>query len=226
MGAGAAGVRASGLLAHLAPAARQHLLKLGIARQYEAGEVLLREGERSHHVVLLLSGRVKVTSRAPSGYEAVLAIRGPGDILGELAWLDQMPRSATVTALERVHSRVIAGSTFHGFLLRHPAAALVLTRLVAGRLRAANLRRLQFGAYSVRRRLALVLLELDEWYGRDTPDGRAIDLALSQTDLAGLVGASLESVVKALREFRAEGLIKTRRRHVTILRPQALRDVS
>jgi len=215
-----------GILAHLGPHARQALLNVGRERVYEKSEPLLREGDRSRHVILLLSGRVKVFTTALNGYDAVLAIRGPGDVVGELACVDAKPRSATVVALEPVNARVVQIQTFEDFLTDHPSAGKVLVQMVAGRLRTANRRRLEFGAYPVQQRLAMVLLELEEWYGRKCATGRDIDLALSQLDLAGLVGASLEAVSKAVRSLSKAGIIATRRRHVTVLRLDALRDAA
>lgn len=215
-----------GLLAHLGPHARKALLRAGRQRVYERGEPLLCEGDRSRHVILLLTGRAKVFTTAPSGYAAVLAIRGPGDIVGELACVDAKPRSATVVALERVNARLIEGSAFEDFLTDHPGAERVLIQMVASRLRAANKRRLEFGAYPVQQRLAVVLLDLERWYGRDCEVGRDIDLALSQLDLAGLVGASLEAVSKAVRSLSHANVITTRRRHVTVLRLAALREAA
>lgn len=215
-----------GLLAHLGPHARKALLVAGRQRVYERNELLIREGDRSRHVLLLVTGRVKVYTTAPSGYTAVLAIRGPGDIVGELACVDSQPRSATVVALERLNARFIERGAFEDFLTDHPGAERVLIQMVVSRLRAANKRRLEFAAYPVQQRLATVLSDLEQWYGRDCDGGRDIDLALSQLDLAGLVGASLEAVSKAVRSLSQDGVITTRRRHVTVLQLGALRDAA
>lgn len=216
-------VLSRGLLTYLGPHAKNALLSAGSMRLYEKGQLLLREGDLSRHVVLLLSGRAKVYTAAPSGYEAVLAIRGPGDVLGELACIDAQPRSASVVALETVNARVLPARAFEEFLADHPSAEKVLLQMIVSRLRAANRRRLEFAAYPVQQRLAMVLLDLEKWYGRDCESGRDIDLALSQLDLAGLIGASLESVSKVVRALSQAEVIATRRRHVTVLRLDALR---
>jgi CRP/FNR family transcriptional regulator, cyclic AMP receptor protein len=193
---------------------------LGATCRFRAGQFLLREGERSDHVMLLAHGRVKLTSTADNGYAVVLGIRGPGDLVGEMAGLDGHPRSATVDALDPVLARVIPGPDFRGFVDREGGAGMALAELIASRLRAANRLRLEFGAFPVRRRLALILLDLERWHGVSAPDDgnhRDIDLALSQADLAGLVGSSLESAAKAIRDLARQEIIRTRRRHVTIL---------
>jgi CRP/FNR family cyclic AMP-dependent transcriptional regulator len=224
---GAAGyaVPANGIAGRLTLGARDRLLTLGAGCRFQPGEFLLREGERSDHVLLLTHGRVKLTSRAENGYAVVLGIRGPGDLVGEMAGLDSHPRSATVVALDPVLARIISGSDFRDFIDHERGAGIALAELIASRLRAANRRRLEFGAFPVRRRLALVLLDLDRWHGVSASDDgncRDIDLALSQADLAGLVGSSLESAAKAIRDLARQGIIRTRRRHVTILDRSAL----
>jgi CRP-like cAMP-binding protein len=197
--------------------------------RFQPGDCLLRESEDSDHVLFLVQGRVKVTSTAVNGYAAVLGIRGPGDLLGELAGLDGSPRSATVTALDPVLARNISGPEFHRFIGDHSGAGIALAELIASRLRAANQRRLEFAAFPVRRRLALILLDLERWYGVNTvddPNHRDIDLALSQLDLAGLVGSSLEAVARAIRSFAREGIVQIRRRRITILNRSALAEIA
>jgi CRP-like cAMP-binding protein len=201
------------------------LLSLGTICRFRPGEFLLQEGEPSGHVMLIANGRVKVTSTAENGYAIVLGIRGPGDLVGEMSGLDSHPRSATVIALDPVRAQVIAGSDFRGFIDVEAGAGIALAELIANRLRAANRWRLEFGAFSVRRRLAQVLLDLERWHGVTAPDDpncRDIDLALSQADLAGLIGSSLESAAKAIRDLARQGIIATRRRHVMILDRVAL----
>jgi CRP/FNR family transcriptional regulator, cyclic AMP receptor protein len=223
------GALTKGFAGGLTPPVRARLLTLGATARFRPGDCLLRESEQSDHVLLLIQGRVKATSMADNGYAVVLGIRGPGDLVGELASLDGNSRSATVTALDRVLARSIPGPEFHRFIAAYPEAGMALAELIANRLRAANRRRLEFAAFPVRRRLALILLDLDRWYGVGSstdPNYRDIDLALSQLDLAGLVGSSLESVAKAIRGFAREGIVRIRRRRVTILDRTALANVA
>jgi CRP/FNR family transcriptional regulator, cyclic AMP receptor protein len=222
-------VLACGFAGGLTSDARNRLLSLGAESSSRPGDFLLREGDRSDHVLLLIRGRVKTTSAADNGYAVVLGIRGPGDLVGEMACLDGYPRSATVSALDPVLARIIPGTEFRQFVGREPGAGIALAELIASRLRAANRRRLEFGAFPVRRRLALVLVDLERWHGVPASQGqnqRDIDLALSQADLAGLVGSSLESAAKAIREFAAQDILRTRRRRVTILDCAALRQIA
>src|ERR1700761_2795336 len=191
-----------GFLSRLTPSTRARLVAAGKPQRYEIGTALLREGERSQHVIALVKGRVKITSTAPNGYEAVLGIRGPGDLVGEMAVLGGYPRSAGAVALDRVDTLIVSGPDFTRIIDQERGAGVKLAELIAARLRAANRSRLEFGAYPVRKRLAIVLQDLDSWYGIPRADGSGctdIDLALSQGDLAGLIGASLEAAAKTIR---------------------------
>lgn len=205
------------LLATLSPATREELLTLGTRRQYRRGQVLLREGELSTHVLLLVQGCVKITATAPNGGLALLAIRMSGEIIGELAGLDGQPRSATATSAGLVRARVMPQATFHDFLTRHPDAALAVGRTVGAKLRWATRRRVDFSGYDVPVRVARVLAELAGTYGERTGTGVEIRVPLTQPELAALVGAAEPTVHKALAKLRRRGLIVTGYRQMTVL---------
>ncbi|MQY29197.1 Crp/Fnr family transcriptional regulator [Nocardia aurantia] len=188
--------------------------------------VLLREGERSGHVLFLETGEVKVTSSAASGKQALLAIRGPGDLLGEFSAIDGRPRSATVTAVSEVTAIVVPGKAFRELLIGDGATTFGLLRLVVGRLREADVQRLDFGAYTVTERLARLLLDYAGRYGRTAGDSVRITLSLSQTELADATGASREMVAKALKRLREAGAVRTGRRWVELLRPDILAELA
>ena len=213
-------------VARLDDAARDALLELGRAREFAAWEALLREGEQTGQVFLLISGWVKVSAVTAAGREVLLAIRVQGDIVGELAALDVQPRSATVTACGRVLAREIGADQFRELLNRWPAIATTVAMTVGGKLRTATRRRVELSGFNVRDRVIRVLAELSRNYGQDTPGGRVIGIKLSQPELAAAVGASETSVHNALRELRAQELVATAYRRVTILRPDRFDDLA
>jgi CRP/FNR family transcriptional regulator, cyclic AMP receptor protein len=182
------------------------------------------EGEQSDRVLAILDGRVKVSLVTADGKEVVLAVRGPGDILGELAFIDGEPRSATATALDPVSSVVVSAADFTHFLESHPRVALLLLRMVSRRLRDADNKRAEFAAFDTVGRVASRLLELAERFGEpDGANGILITLPLTQEELAGWTGPSREAVSKALSTLRSVGFIHTRRRAITILDAEGLR---
>jgi CRP-like cAMP-binding protein len=207
-----------GFVAALDDRDRADLLGLGSRRRYRSGTALFFEGDRSDFVVVLREGRVKVLCTTSGGRELVLALRGAGDLVGELAAIDgdPEPRAATVVALEPVLAQVIAAEIFRDFVASRPRVALGLLRSLTARLRVADRRQVEFGGYDTSRRLASVLVELAEEYGLASEEGISIDVPLSQEELAGMIGGSRESVARALARLRARGLVQTRRRGISI----------
>jgi CRP-like cAMP-binding protein len=193
---------------------RQHL------RQ---GTILFTEGDASNRVVLLVAGRVKVSSYSEDGHETVLGFRGAGDVLGELAAIDGKDHLATVTVVEDGEALVIPGERFVAALAEQPGLALVLLRSIVGRLRDADRKRAEFTALDVVGRVAHRLVELAERYGEPAEDGIRITLLISQRELAGWVGSSREAVNKALRQLEHRRLIATDRRHLIVLDLDGLR---
>ncbi len=187
------------------------------------GAVLFDEGDASNRVILLLSGRAKVSAFSEDGHETVLGYRDAGDILGELAAIDGGEHLATVTVVEVGEALVLPAQRFLAALEGQPGLALVLLRSIVGRLRDADRKRAEFTALDVVGRVAHRLVELAERYGESTDDGILIDLPISQRELAGWVGSSREAVNKALQQLQHRGLIATERRHLVVLDLDGLR---
>ncbi|WP_329568885.1 Crp/Fnr family transcriptional regulator [Kitasatospora sp. NBC_01266] len=204
---------------------RQVLFAAGTRMDFSARQVLLREHEPSAHVLVLLSGWTKVTSAAANGYEALLALRGPGDIVGESAALSGRRRSATVTALGRVEALAVVADRFSALLDERPGLAKGLLALVADRSRDSDRRRVQYAAMNVQERLALLLLELIRGHGQETGDGVQLTPGLTQSELAGSVGASREAIARLLKGLRERGVVRTERRGLVVLRPEVLRQM-
>jgi len=186
------------------------------------GGGVFHEGDRSDRVLLVLSGRLKVASVRPDGGEDVVAIVGPGELLGELSAIDGEPHSCDATALEAVEVVVVPSEEFNAFMASRPDVALRLLRTVTRRLRDADRKRVEFGTHDTLGRVARRLVELAGRYGEPDGDGVRIALPLSQDELAGWTGSSREAVVKALRTMRARGWITTARREIRVLDAAAL----
>ncbi|MEU6488176.1 Crp/Fnr family transcriptional regulator [Streptomyces sp. NPDC046887] len=212
-------------LARLAEKAAAALLAAGVELRYPERTVLLTKGEPSTHVLLVRDGWLKVTDESADGHEALLALRGPGDVVGESAALDGTTRSATVVTLEPVAAVVIASERFRDFLDRHPAAERSLMAVVTDRMRAGDRKRLELAACDVRQRLARLLLELAEHHGERVAEGVRVRVPLTQQELAGAVGASRESVARLLGELRERDAVITRRQELVVTRPEVLRRI-
>jgi CRP-like cAMP-binding protein len=204
------------LLAALRPSIREELIRAGTGKTFGPGDVLLTEGARDRHAYLLMSGFVKVTATLENGQEALLSVRVGGDMIGEMAAVDGGPRSATVTACGQLTARVLQPGVVTELMAKRPEVAMALTRSVSDQLRWANRRRLDFGGYQAKVRLARLLVELAEVYGRQEPGGVVVGCRLTQPEIATLTGAAETTIHKALRELLEQGLLETGYRSTVI----------
>ncbi|MEU8871708.1 Crp/Fnr family transcriptional regulator [Streptomyces javensis] len=213
-------------LARLEHEERSALLDLGRVLRFAPRAPIIHQHEPSAHILLILHGWTKVVASAANGYEALLALRGPGDIIGESSALTGRPRSATVTALEPVEALAIEHDRFRIYLEEFPGASLTLLTLTSDRMRAADRRRLDFASLHVRERFAVLLLDLARSHGRRTSQGIELAVPLSKQELAGSIGASREMVQRLLKELREREAVATGRKTLVILRPEVLRQVA
>ncbi|WP_258342432.1 Crp/Fnr family transcriptional regulator [Saccharopolyspora gregorii] len=194
------------------------LRSVGTSRRWRGGAVLFGVGDRSDHVLLIRSGQVKVWSMSTRGAETVLAIRGPGSVIGEFSAVDGRPRASAVTALGPVQADVVPGAEFRRFLHQHPDVMFELLVGVVARMRESDRYRVEFTSSGVGQRLARLLLDLVREHGvPDGPGRYAIAIPLSQAELAAATSASRETVARALRELRDRGAVDTRRRRIAVL---------
>jgi CRP/FNR family transcriptional regulator, cyclic AMP receptor protein len=207
---------ADGFLVSLSVEEADALRAAGVRRSYGANVTLLHQADEAGPVVLLLRGRAKIAV-VEAGREAIFGVVGPGELVGELAAIEDRPRSTTVTTLEAVDALVVPRSDFLALLDQRPRIALVILRMVARRLRYADAQRAEFATLDVAGRLAQRLLELSERFGTPQDHGVEIRLPLSQEELASWVGASREAVSKAFQLLRTLHIVETGRRRVTVL---------
>ncbi|WP_071659872.1 Crp/Fnr family transcriptional regulator [Streptomyces humi] len=212
-------------MAFLSPGEVRLLREAGHPRTWVRGEVLMREGETADSVVLLTGGLVKATVDSANGYTSLLALRGPGELLGELACIDGRPRGATVTAMRRSAGLVVAGEAFLRLLERDPALCLAVLRSVVGRLRDSDGLRADQGARTTGARVAGLLVKLAVQYGSAAPETLpgAVAVQVNQRELASATGASRESVVRCLRAMQRAGLVATGRGRTVVLDLAGLR---
>ena len=210
------------LLGQLSAAERTELLGLGATREYPTGAVLMRQGASARETLLLLRGYVKITASSEH-HTVLLTVRAQGDLVGDFAATSGRERSATVTACTPIVAQFLLPDTLRGFLGRHPHAAELVSGLMVEQLSNANRRRVEYATLPVVSRLARVITELVEICGERRPaGGMQLPSWFGQAELADLVGASVDSVQRALRALRRQGVIDTGYRSVAILDPDAL----
>jgi CRP/FNR family transcriptional regulator, cyclic AMP receptor protein len=210
-------------LVRLDPAERDALCRLGVTRSFPRGALLMFEHEPGERVMILLAGRVKISRLGDDGREVLLGIRDPGDLIGELAFIDGHPRSASVTALEDAQAVVIPATTFRAHLEQTPRVAVVLLEVVGRRLRDTTAKLSHASVADTIGRLSARIVELAERYGTESDAGVLIALPLSQEELAAWTGASRAGVAHALQTLRELGWIKTARRSIIVRDLEALR---
>ena len=194
-----------------------------IVRNFPAGGALFHENQLADRVLVLQEGFVKLSCFSDDGREVVLGIRGPGDVLGELAALDGGTRSATAVALEPVQALAVPTNYFNDFLDRNPRVFRLLLLILAQRLRDADRLRLEFAAKETMGRVASRIVELSERFGSASEGTIRIDFPLTQEELAGWTACSRDSVVKALQSMRDLGWIETGRRRIKVIDLESVR---
>jgi CRP/FNR family transcriptional regulator, cyclic AMP receptor protein len=198
------------------------LTAIGRISVFPPGVTMCLEGEPTTHVFVLVSGWVKVLAVTSDGRELMLALRGQGDIVGEIAGATTGHRNATVKAVDAVHALIVRYDRFGSFLDSYPGAGRAYRQVMTLRWNdtATTLRSraLTTGA----QRLALLLLELAARY-EDVANGA---MPLSQEELASLAGTSRATVTRAFGNWRKRGLIRTGPRRITIVDLPGLRKVA
>ena len=188
--------------------------------------VLFYEGDQDDQLFAVLSGKVKLGRTAADGRENMVAIMGPGDVFGEMALFDPSPRSTNAVAVSETRLAAIKHESFKRAQQLDPTISDQVIKTLARRLRHANEALADLVFSDVPGRLAKALLDLADRFGRPATDGVLVAHELTQEELAQLVGASRETVNKALAEFVSRGWIRLEARAVVILDLPRLRQRS
>ncbi|MGA4981077.1 Crp/Fnr family transcriptional regulator [Streptomyces cellulosae] len=218
----------------LSDEARKDLFRISVERTFRADEHLLHEQDDSSHVLVLLEGWAVVsTATDRSSARLILALRRRGEVVGEMAALGGIRRSASVTALGPVRTLVVPGARFRAFAGRDPQVSALLMAQLVSRLRTADEERRTLASLTVLQRVARRLLELADLqgapsaptatHGTGTGDAYPVLAQFAQHDLADAVGATREAVAKSLRLLRTAGVVRTRPRRIELIDHDALR---
>ncbi|MCT1689432.1 MULTISPECIES: Crp/Fnr family transcriptional regulator [Brevibacterium] len=215
-------VRNATLFAGLDDESTSALLKFMKPRSLRRGTVLFREGDSGNELYIVSTGKLKVGRESPDGRENLLSVVGPGEMIGELTLFDPGSRSTTVTAVSQTELLSLEHNDLMTWLEERPQAAMNLLRALAQRLRRTNDTVGDLVFSDVPGRVAKALLDLAERFGKQGPDGTLVAHDLTQEELAQLVGASRETVNKALADFAARGWLRLEARAVVILDQERL----
>jgi CRP/FNR family cyclic AMP-dependent transcriptional regulator len=191
-------------------------------RRFDPEEVLVDFDEPSTDVYFLLSGEVRVLMRTASGKEVILYEMRPGDLFGELAALDGVPRSANVTALTRGEACVMPASVFKELLFSHQSVAERLFCLMASRIRELNARFMEQTVLDLRHRLYSELLRLST-PRQDRAGERVITPPPFHHIVAARIGCRREQITREFTMLTQEGLIERTRGALILRQPDVLK---
>ncbi|MGH3344436.1 MAG: Crp/Fnr family transcriptional regulator [Carbonactinosporaceae bacterium] len=183
----------------------------------ERGEALFREGDPGDRLYVVIDGKIKLHRTSSDGRENMIAVLGPGDMFGELSLFDPGPRTATASALTDSRLRGLGHDALRPWLTGRPEVAAALLRQVARRLRRTNETMADLVFSDVPGRVAKALIDLSKRFGVQSHEGVHVTHDLTQEELAQLVGASRETVNKALADFVTRGWLRLEARAVVLL---------
>ena len=209
-------VLAAPLFAGLDPEEARPLLATMATVRLTRGDVLFNEGERGDRLFIISEGKIKLGRRSSDGRENLMAILGPGEMFGELSLFDPGPRTATATAVAETQVLALSTEQLREYLQGRPQVALTLLAALARRLRRTNESLADLVFTDVPGRVAKALLDLARRFGRPVDEGIMVSHDLTQEELAQLVGASRETVNKALADFAGRGWLKLEARAVLL----------
>ncbi|AEG45399.1 Crp/Fnr family transcriptional regulator [Isoptericola variabilis] len=181
------------------------------------GDVLFREGEPGDRLYVIAQGKIKLGRRSSDGRENLLSILGPGEMFGELSLFDPGPRTATASSVSDALVYELRHQALVQWIASHPNVATTLLGALARRLRRTNETLADLVFSDVPGRVAKALLDLSARFGEPNDDGIRVAHDLTQEELAQLVGASRETVNKALADFATRGWVRREGRAVVLL---------
>ncbi len=187
------------------------------------GERLFDEGDAGDRLYVVLDGKIKLTRTSADGRENLISLMGPGEMFGELSMFDPRPRTMSASAVTDVRLAALAHTDLRTWLTGHPDVAMRLLAALARRLRRTNEVMSDLVFTDVPGRVAKALLDLAARFGTQQEGGLQVNHDLTQEELAQLVGASRETVNKALADFVARGWIQLHPKSVLLIDPERLR---
>jgi CRP/FNR family cyclic AMP-dependent transcriptional regulator len=201
--------RSDSLLAALPTELSQSLFAKARPVSLKADQTLFMVGDEGDGCYRVEEGLLKASIAAPAGGERILAILGPGSVVGELSMIDRGPRSASVTALRESKLSFVGRSAFEAFGQSRPELYRHVATLLAQRLRDTDDALVATNFLSLKGRLARALLSLAEAFGRDIGQGRIlIRQKVSQSDLAAMAGIARENVSRVLNDWTSRSLVR------------------
>jgi CRP/FNR family cyclic AMP-dependent transcriptional regulator len=192
------------------------LSKLTTRRKYPKDTVIFFENEEGDTFFMIIDGRVKVTILGDDGREIILSVLGPGDFFGEVALLDNEPRSATAIAVEDTELMSLHRLDFQNVLNENKSITLALIKTLTARLRKANHQISTLALLDVYGRVARVILDMARDEGKRLKDGRIAFRRPTHQEIANRIGTTRETVTRMLKDLERQGLIRVEGKEIVV----------
>lgn len=212
-------------LGSLPDVALDALIRRGHIKKYAKGEVVCRRHEPGDSLMMILTGRLKITNVNADGKEVVLNFLGAGDLNGEIAVLDGKERTATAIAIENSEAFVAYARDLLPIISAHPQVMLEIVQILCGKLRAASAI-IEDNTLQMRARAAKGLLRLAQQLGRTSKDGIRLDLMVSQSELGNYLSLSRANVSRQLGQLKEANVIKIQGTQVLIVDEKGLSEIA
>ncbi len=209
-------LRSVNLFADLKDNELETISRILYVNTYQRGQLIFQEGEDGNALFVVLKGRVKVCLYDEEGREYVLDVIGKDGFFGELALIDELPRSANAIAMEGSDLLIVRRADFTKLLMENPSISINILKVLAGRLRVADERIKWLAFLNVEGRILKYLLELGARLGIKMKDYIIIERGPSQIEIANSCGCSRETVSRMISSLVKKGVISVRRRQYTL----------
>jgi len=189
-------------------------------RSYPRNAFILRAGEETDALYIVLSGRIKVLIPDEEGHEVILSMMGPQEFFGEMGLLDDLPRSASVEALEPCEMLRLSKAGFTNILKDNFELAMLIIRNLVRRLRDADRKIESLALIDVYGRVARLLIDMAQ-----NVDGKwVVERAPPKQEIARMIGASREMVSRVVKDLHGKGLIRAEKRRILVLDKQSMQQ--
>ncbi|PFG27457.1 Crp/Fnr family transcriptional regulator [Corynebacterium renale] len=207
----------AGIFQGVDPEAVRNLIEDMQTVRYPRGTTIFDEGEPGDRLFIITQGKVKLARHSNDGRENLLTVMGPSDMFGELSIFDPGPRTSSAVCVTEVHAATMDSQMLRDWVTAHPEIAQQLLRVLARRLRRTNASLADLIFTDVPGRVAKTLLQLANRFGSQEGAALRVNHDLTQEEIAQLVGASRETVNKALATFAQRGWIRLEGKSVLII---------
>jgi CRP/FNR family cyclic AMP-dependent transcriptional regulator len=192
------------------------LARLTNRRRYPKDTVVFFENEEGDFFFTIVDGRIKVTILGDDGREIILSVLGPGDFFGEMALLDNEPRSATAIAVEDSELLSLHRTDFQSVLTDNRSITAALIKILTARLRRANHQISTLALLDVYGRVARVIVDMARDEGKRLKDGRIAFRRATHQEIANRIGTTRETVTRMLKDLERQGLIHVEGREIVV----------